>query len=177
MGEPGRNSRAGARTATEVSNVVLRSASRGWLGGAISVLTVLGLLLLIVITNDLVGTLIGAACLVTAALLALCLRIEIRIEGGILVVRNGLRTKRVPLSSISGTRSSVGPNIGLLSAAWYWALRRRTFWLTSEQGSDVRVAVFMEVRSDGEWRSIGTASADEWWQLAVAARRPSTEVP
>lgn len=139
---------------------------RAWIYGGVAVCSTVGLLLLALTAPQADGVVIGTSLLVYAAALARCLGMSVRTDGETAVVHNGFRSFRVPLSQITGVRRAVRPNIGLLSGAWYWSLRRRSAWLTLEGGNEVRAAVFTEMRSNGEWHSIGGVDAGVWLRTA-----------
>lgn len=145
---------------------VLRHASRAWIYGGVAVSVTVGLLLVALTAPEADGLAISIALLVYAAALARCLRMSVRTAGETVVVRNGFRTTKVPLSQVRGVRHAVRLNVGLLSGAWYWSPLRRSAWLTLEGGDEVRVSVFTEMRDSGVWRSIGDSNAEDWLRIA-----------
>lgn len=145
---------------------MLRTESRSRIYLAIFVFGIVGVVLLAATAPDPAGRVIGAGSVMYAALLVPCLRMRVRSDGADVLVQNGFRSTTVPLSELTGVRNTVRPNVGLLSGAWYWCLRRRTVWLMRAHGRDVRVAVFTEMPGDGEWHCVGTVDSDSWWQIA-----------
>jgi hypothetical protein len=98
-----------------------------------------------------------------ALITSTCLRMRVKRDDDVITICNGLRTRRVRCSAIDGIKDRPGPNLGITSLAWYWSWRRRIWWLVLSDGSEVRVGVFTELQSEGEWHPVGNISAGQWW--------------
>lgn len=152
-----------SQQATFPPAVGLTSASRAWVLVSTVLLGVAGLVL--VLLPNASGLFPGLVLFIPAAVVtSTCLRMRVRVDEEVLTVCNGLRTRRVKCSAVSGIRERVAPNLGITSLAWYWSFRRRSWWLVLGDGTEVRVGVFTEMRSEGEWSPVGNVSAEQWWE-------------
>jgi hypothetical protein len=146
----------------DFSKVALSPGSRAWVSVATILCGVIGVVL--VLLPDRRGLFPGLVLFIPAAVItSTCFRMRLGVDDDVITIGNGFRTRHVRSSAVVGMKNRVGPNLGITSLAWYWAFRRRLWWLVLSDGSTVRVAVFTEMRRDGTWRPVGTASADEWW--------------
>jgi hypothetical protein len=91
-----------------------------------------------------------------------CLRMRVRTDGEVITICNGFRTRHVRCSTIKEIEDRTDLNLGITTFAWYWSWRRRIWKLVLSDGSEVRVGVLTEMRSDGEWRPVGNVSAGHW---------------
>jgi len=142
--------------------VGLTSASRAWVSVSTVLLGVVGVALVLLPNSS--GVFPGLVLFLPAAVATgACLRMSLRADGDMITICNGIRTKRMNCSAIAGIKDRVGPNLGITSLAWYWSFRRRIWWLVLTDGTEVRVGVLTEMRSEGEWRPVGCTSAEAWW--------------
>lgn len=142
--------------------VALTTGSRVWVAAATILSGVIGVVL--VLLPDRSGLFPGLVLFVPAAVMtSTCFRMRLEVDDDVVTICNGFRTRHVRSSAVVGMRDRRGLNLGITSLAWYWAFRRRLWWLVLSNGSVVRVGVFTEMRSDGTWRPVGTPSAEAWW--------------
>jgi hypothetical protein len=156
------NLSAARRMTDSPSHVQLRWSSKAWIILSMGAIGTVAVLVLALAGRD--GIVLAALWSLLLVPHGLCLRTGVGIDDDRFVIRNPLRTYRIPVASVAGITPRIGWNVGMTFIVRNLMLRRKVWRVLLHDGSSIPVFVFTEFPSFGAWNALGGTDAVQWWR-------------